>query len=603
MIAGDPLRRVLYVDLTRRRFHVAERADLFDEAVGGAGVGIRLLAEECPAGADPLGPENPVILAVGPLVGLFPMASKTVAFFKSPHTGNLGESHAGGRSAVALRMAGYGALVVRGASAKPVYLAIDEEGAHFRDAAGLWGMKNAYEVGSVLREREGGAGMRSILRIGRAGERKVTYACVITETYRHFGRLGLGAVFGSKRLKAIVVSGRRTLEAVDKKGYVKVYDDVFRAATQSPAMKKYHDLGTALNVLPMNELGALPTRNLQETRFEGAPEISGEALAERYLGRRVACSHCPVACIHLAALRTPHPKEPYFWKTTMLGYDHEPIFALGSLLGVGEPPGLLRLMDEVEVQGLDVMSAGVALAWATEAQARGLLSTADTDGLELAWGRPEPYVEALQRIVSQPTDLYRALARGVDHAASVYGGQDFALAHGGNEMAGYHTGPACHVGYLVGARHSHLDGAGYSLDQKALADGTALTPEGIAAGLLGEERWRQVLASLVVCFFARGVYTPEVIQRALEVVGHPVVDLDRVGADTLARKLDFKVREGFAPSRLRIPRRALETPSPYGAIDEGVVRAATAAFFSAAGLAEGPLRAPGGKSDDSALPG
>jgi aldehyde:ferredoxin oxidoreductase len=536
------------------------------------------LEEECPRGADPLGPENPVVLAVGPLVGFFPMASKTVALFKSPHTGNLGESHAGGRSAVALRMAGYGAVVIQGASATPVYLAIEEQGVSFRDAAGLWGMRNAYEVGSVLRERESGAGTRSIMRIGRAGERKVTYASVITETYRHFGRLGLGAVFGAKRLKAIVVWGTRSLEPQDKPGYVKAYDRLFKAATQSSVMKKYHDLGTAMNVLPMNELGGLPTRNLRSGRFEESQAISGETLAETYLGRRVACSHCPVACIHLAALRTPHPKEPYFYKTSMLGYDYEPIYSLGTLLGIGDSAGLLQLMDEVEVQGLDCMSAGVALAWATEALEKGLVSAKETGGLELRWGGWLEYIEGVRRIVLQPTDFWRALARGVDHASSIYGGEDFALAFGGNEMAGYHTGPACYVGYLVGARHSHLDAAGYGLDQKALTEGKPLTPEAIAEGLLEEERWRQVLSSLVVCFFARGVYTRDAVQGALETCGFPGVDLDRLGVDALARKHAFKEREGFDPAKLRIPRRIFETISPHGQIDEGLIRRAIREF-------------------------
>ena len=137
---------------------------------------IRLLEEECPPGTDPLAPENPIILAVGPLVGLFPLASKTVAMFKSPHTGNLGESHAGGRSAVAIRMAGYGAIVIRGASATPVYLVVDGDQVHFRDASALWGMRSSYTVGSVIREREAGSGVRTIMRIGRAGEKGVTYA-------------------------------------------------------------------------------------------------------------------------------------------------------------------------------------------------------------------------------------------------------------------------------------------------------------------------------------------------------------------------------------------------------------------------------------------
>jgi aldehyde:ferredoxin oxidoreductase len=558
MLPGDPLSRVLAIDLSTQRFDIAERHDLFEESLGGAGVAAHLLDEECPQGADPLGPDNPIVFAVGPLVGLFPLASKTVAMFKSPHTGNLGESHAGGRSATSIRLAGYGAIVIRGASPSPTYLVIDGDRVHFRDASALWGLQSSATVGRVLREREAGSGHRSILRIGPAGERKVSYAGVITETYRHFGRLGLGAVFGAKRLKAIVIVGRRSLPVADPVGYRRVYDALYEAATASPVMGKYHDLGTPMNVRPLNELGALPTRNLREARFDRAAAISGEALAKGFLGRRLACSHCPVACIHLAALRTPHPEEPYFYKTSMLGYDYELIYALGSMLGMGDPTSLLLLMDDVEAQGLDAISTGVSLAWATEARERGLVSQEDLDGVRLAWGDAVAYRDAVRRIVTQPTDLYRALARGVDATAAAYGGEDFALAFGGNEMAGYHTGPA-----------------GYAIDQKRLAIGAAPAVEGLVDEIVAEEEWRQVLASLVVCFFARGLYTPDVIRAALASAGIETSEerLRAIGAETLARKWAFKAREGFDPAALRLPQRIFETPSPSGTIDRSVVEA------------------------------
>lgn len=207
--------RVLLVDVTRRSYRVEDRADLFQYYIGGAGVAINLLRENCPEGTDPLGPENPIIFAVGPLVGLYPLASKTVAMFKSPLTGNLGESHAGGRSAIAIRSAGYGAIVIKGASETPIYLSIADESVQFRDASGIWGIANSVTVGRIVRELEGGAGTRTIMRIGGAGEHLVRYASVITETYRHFGRLGLGAVFGSKRLKAVTVSGDHGIEVTD----------------------------------------------------------------------------------------------------------------------------------------------------------------------------------------------------------------------------------------------------------------------------------------------------------------------------------------------------------------------------------------------------
>jgi aldehyde:ferredoxin oxidoreductase len=580
MLDNDPISRVLYIDLARRKFWIENRVDLFEAGIGGVGVGIRLLNEECPTGADPLGPENPIILTVGPLVGLYPLASKTVAMFKSPHTGNLGESHAGGRSAVAIRMAGYGAIVIRGRSSMPVYLVIDGDKVFFRDASALWGLHSSYTAGSVLREREKGSGERTILRIGRAGEKMVTYSGVIAETYRHFGRLGLGAVFGSKQLKAMVINGRRSLPVTDRKTYRTLYEELYKAATESELMKKYHQLGTAINVVPLNTIGGLPTRNLQSGRFEGAEAISGETLAEEYLGRRLACAHCPVACVHLAALRIPYKKDPYFYKTSMLSYDHEPIFAAGSMLGISDVPGMLQLMDEIEVQGLDVMSAGVALAWATEAQQNGLVTTEDTGGLQLEFGSAETYIEAVKHIVNQPTDFYRAMARGAAHAAGIYGGAEYALTFGKNEMAGYHTGPGSHLGYLTGARHSHLDSAGYGIDQKAAQKGETLEPVKTADNLLKEERWRQVLTSLVTCLFARGLYTEDVVLRTLASAGiqRTADDLAHFGAETLHLKNEFKRREGFNFENLDIPARIYKTLSPLGYINEEFMRKAIARF-------------------------
>ncbi|MBN2432486.1 MAG: aldehyde:ferredoxin oxidoreductase [Acidobacteria bacterium] len=582
MPSDDTLSRVLTIDLTRKEYSIALRPELFEQGLGGTGAGIRLLTETCPAGADARGPDNPVVLAVGPLVGLFPLASKTVAMFKSPHTGNLGESHAGGRSAVSIRMAGYGAIVIRGASKSPVYLVVEDGRVHFRDASALWGLRSSYTVGSVLRRRETGSGYRSIMRIGRAGEVGVSYAGVITETYRHFGRLGLGAVFGAKKLKGLVVIGRRSLPVTDSRAYRKLYDRIYQAATASPLMRKYHELGTAMNILPLNSIGGLPTRNLQAGFFEAAESISGEHLARHYLGRRLACAHCPVACIHLAALRTPYPRDPYFYKTEMIGYDHELIYALGSMLGIGCTDDLLRLLDEVEVQGLDVMSTGVVLAWATEALEKNLISDRETDGLPLAWGAAGPYVEAIRRIVSQPNEFYQALGRGVDHAADRYGGSEFALAFGGNEMPGYHTGAACHAGYVTGARHSHLDSAGYGLDQKAAAAGETLLPEGVARALLDEERWRQVLTSLVICLFARGLYDAATVCGALGVAGleRAPEDLHRTGAEILRAKYDFKKREGFDAAALHLPSRIFETAGPAGPFDEAFLRETVAHYMA-----------------------
>lgn len=586
MLKQDTLANVLYVDLSRRKHWVERREDLFEKSLGGSGATVRLLEENCPKGTDPLAPDNPIILATGPMCGLFPLASKAVAMFKSPHTGNLGESHAGGRSAVALRMAGYGALVILGANDKPGYLAVHGDKVYFRDARGLWGMGSSFTAGRVIRENEPGPGLRSIMRIGRAGENLITYSAVTTESYRHFGRLGLGAVFGSKKLKAVVVSGQRGLPVADLKGYRELYEEIHRAAVESPAMKKYHDLGTPENLRPLNKIGALPLRNLTSAADETADPISGERMAEGFLGRRLACTHCPVGCIHIAALREPYEREAYFYKTSMISYDYEPTYSMGTMLGVLQPEGLLKLLDTVERVGLDSMSAGVALAWATEAFEKKLVSEAETLGLRLAWGDVAAYRQAIGHIVSRSNEFYTLLGRGVIAASDRYGGREFALAFGGNEMAGYHTGPAAHLGFLFGARHSHLDNAGYSLDQKNLGK-EPMPPEKLASSLVAEEEWRQVLSSLVLCFFSRGLYPAEMVSRALGCCGFQADGerLKALGNEILRAKYAFKVREGFDPKVGSLPVRIFQTPAPGGAIDQKYFAAAAAAYAKELGLA------------------
>jgi len=556
--------KVLYIDLSKKKFFVEERYDLFSKYLGGTGVATQLLKENCKEGADPLSEDNTLVLAVSPFAGVFPLASKTIAMFKSPLTGDLGESHAGGRSAVAIRSTGYGAIVINGKSSVPVYISIHNGKVRFRNAYTLWGMRSCFQAGAIIRERESGSGIRAIMRIGKAGENGVAYSAVTTETYRHFGRLGMGAVMGSKNLKALVVSGKNSIPLADKKLYREVYDQIYNAAVKSDVMKKYHDIGTSGNVLSLQKIGALPTRNLQEGKFEKAKEIDGVHIAEHYLGRRVACAHCPVGCIHIANIREPHPNEPYFYKTAQVSYDYELLFALGSMLGIGDEKGMLKLIDEVETYCLDAMSTGVVLAWATEMLEKGLITLEQLHGIELKWGDWEGYKKAVEMIVEQPNDFYKALAKGVYYASKIYGGEEFALTFGKNEMPGYHTGPGCHIGYAIGTRHSHLCNAGYSLDQKMIVDGTKETPQSIVDSLMKEEKWRQILSSLNLCFFARGIYTMDVIKRGLKSVGLDLTEdeINNIGERVYAEKYSFKYREGFSFENQKWPQRIFDTKSP-----------------------------------------
>ncbi|KAF5435115.1 aldehyde:ferredoxin oxidoreductase [Candidatus Methanophagaceae archaeon] len=573
----EDMNKVLYIDLTKKDIRTEERADLFDAYLGGTGVAIKLLVEECPQGIDPLSAANPIIFAVGPLTGLYPLASKTVAMFKSPLTGNLGESHCGGRSATAIKFAGYGAIVIKGASDIPLYLAIAGDEVKFRDASSIWSME-AVTVGRVIREVEPGAGVRTIIRTGTAGGKMVRYACAVTETYRHFGRLGLGAVMGSKKLKALVISADKSVEVPKpkRKEYQRVYDEIQDVVVKSDAMAKYHDLGTPGKIYSMNKLGGMAYKNLESARApeEVARELSGENIAEKYLSRRISCAHCPVGCVHLASLRELYAPG-YYFKTSTMPYDNETIYSLGFMLGMERAEDYLRLNDAVDTVGMDAISTGVTLAWATEAYAKGLITKEHTDGLELKWGDGKVYSAAIKKIVEMPNEFYQSLAKGVEYASSVYGGQDYALAFGGNEMPEYHTGLACYLNNLTGARHSHLDSAGYDLDQKLI--GTDFSIEEVASALLKEEEWRQIPSSLVVCFFARKVFTPETVLKALGAIGlegWTEEKLNDIGRDIHRAKMDFKFREGYDLTKLRIPKRIFEVPTPNGLLKEEDLRRA-----------------------------
>jgi len=564
--------RVLDVNLSTGRVRALRREDLF-AYLGGAGLATALLREYARPDLDALAPEQPIVLAIGPLSTIYPAVTKAVAMFRSPLNGELGESHAGGRLALAMRYAGYDALVIHGRAARPTYLYVDSEQVLLKRADAVWGL-DAEEAGRVLRDLEPGRGHRSIMRIGPAGERLVRYALVNCETYRHFGRLGLGAVFGSKLLKGIYISGDCDFRIPDVRGYNRVYTEIYERIVKTDAMQKYHDLGTPSNVMPLHELGALPTRNLQAVRFEGAPEICGEAFAEHDLMRKVACAGCPIGCIHIALLRRQFGTEhEYSW--TGISYDHELVYSLGSLLGIASREGILRLIDKVAQKGLDAIATGVTLAWATEAAERGLIDPGEM-GVRPAFGDAAGYEAAIEAIVAGQSELAQQLALGATVAAQRYGGEDFALALGGNPVAGYHTGYANVLGQLVGARHSHVDNGGYSLDQKP----RELSDEEIVDGLIAEEQERNALNSLAICMFARKVYDRTTVLAALGAIGIHWSEDEWValGQRIYREKAALKESFGFRYRELTAPARFFEAPTPRGRLDPACLERMLALF-------------------------
>lgn len=525
-----------------------------NECIGGSGLAAALYNEFGKPDAPYDHPDQPLIFAIGPLTGYFPLMSKVVCGFKSPYHQQYAESHAGGRMALAMRFTGYEAVVFTGRAPHPSAVCVTSRGFEIKDATFLWGA-SALTAGRILRRTfPDGSGHRSTLRIGPAGETGSGYACINVDTFRHFGRLGSGTVMGCKNLKGIVIHGDADMALPkDDTSYNKLFRKVYEDMTATDMMRKYHNLGTPINVVPLNELKSLPLENLQKTTDPRAANISGETFAKDLLLRNAACSGCPVGCIHLGMLRRQFQDDHRFMYKQVT-YDHEPIFAMGAMLGVYDGGDVLLLLDEVEKQGLDCMSAGVALAWATEAMEKGVLSEKETQ-LALAFGSTEAYRKAVWHLGHASNDFYKALAQGAMHAADIYGGGDYACVLG-QEMAGYATGEVFWVAQGMGFRHSHLDSGGYSYDQKHKEHDV----EKAVTFMVEDEQARCLLTSLVSCLFARGVYGEELIGECLQSVGLNELagTMGQASARVQQMRWNLRARTGYDPRKARIPKRFME---------------------------------------------
>jgi aldehyde:ferredoxin oxidoreductase len=428
----------------------------------------------------------------------------------------------------------------------------------------------------MLRRMYKGTGHRSIFRIGPAGENRSAMACINVDTYRHFGRLGSGAVMGAKNLKGIVVLGDGSFPLPEGKAYPKLFTEVHRKMTDTDMMEKYHNYGTPINMAVLNGIRALPIQNLQKTTDPDIEGITGETFARDTLLRNAACAGCPVGCIHIGYVRERFMGENrYLYR--QVSYDHEPIFAAGAMLHVTNAFSVLALLDTVEREGLDVMSAGVALAWATEALDKGIISTKETL-VPLKFGDDVVYREAVHHLGAASNEFYRLLGQGTMKAAGHYGGEDFACVLG-QEMGGYATGEVFFVSQALGLRHSHLDAGGYAYDQKNKGPDV----NDAVQFLLKDEQGRVLLTSLVSCLFARGVYGDQVISDCLRSVGYTTL-ADNIGTvSQYVQKLRWRMRlgTGFDPRTVSIPKRFLEIETWKGKIDSAYLDALKDAYAGA----------------------
>jgi aldehyde:ferredoxin oxidoreductase len=546
--------------------------------IGGAGLGAWLMHRLAPPGVEPLAPEAPLAFVFSPLVGTpLTTSAKFAVVAKSPLTGLLNDALASSHFAIAGKLTGHDAIVVRGACERPSALVIDGGEARLQDADDLWGLPAA-DAEARLRERLGPAWR--VAAIGPAGERLVRYATV-SHDGRHAGRGGLGAVMGSKRLKAIAVRACAKVRPADPAAVLAAAKDL-RTRSFGPATEKYRELGTLANLLAFNAIATLPTRNFQVSTFAEAPRLAAEDLAQARGMARHGCASCTIGCEHIYAGRDGRGTR----------VEYENVFALGPLCGVSDPDDVLAASARCDELGLDTISTGGTIAWAMECVERGLL-----DAPWLRFGDGAALLRAIDEIGARQ-GLGALLAEGSRRAAETLGcgSHAFAAHVKGLELPGYEprTLQAMALGLAVNARGAdHNRSGAYEADLSGRHDRLAGGAAHVAAAVETEDR-AAIMDSLILCKFLRGVFSdpfPEWAALLAPVTGWEVTsaELAATARRIVLTKRLFNLREGWRPADDWLPERFLAEPLELASGRPAVLsaerlRAMVDGYYAARGL-------------------
>lgn len=440
--------RILRVDLTSGRV-TAQPVDpeMARKYIGGRGFAAKIIYDEV-RGVDALSPGNKIVVASGPFAGVFvPAGGKTTFAAKSPATGIYGDSNVGGHLAAEMKYAGYDAIVVEGAAAKPVYLYIEDDRVEIRDAQDYWG-KGAIEAERLLKEKLGDEFQIAI--IGPGGEKLVKYACVNHDIGREAGRTGVGAVMGSKRLKAIAVRGTKTIPVADVDMVRSISKEMFDKMYADPGLKVWHEYGLGSVVPWSNSIGSLPTRNFQSGYFEGVKGIDHESMKASIIVGSKGCFGCPMCCGKFSFIK---PRNIY-----VEGPEYETTALIGSncaLTNIEDVAYANYLCDEL---GIDTISTGNVVAFAMECYEKGIIGQSQTEGIALTFGSVDAF-EALARKIACREGIGDLLAEGVREASRVWGqgSERIAIQVKGLEWSGYESraAPANMLAYITADIGSH----------------------------------------------------------------------------------------------------------------------------------------------------
>lgn len=382
------LGRILRVDLSKGKlWDEPLREDYARDFVGGSGLAARMIYDMVDSNTDPLAPENPLLFMTGPLVGTqMPSAGRYSVCALSPLTFIWGESNSGGFFGPELRFAGYDGIVVTGCAISPVWLSIVDGQAELHDASQLWG-RDCY----VTQERVKGAlGERKahVACIGIAGENKVRMACIINDQGRAAGRTGMGAVMGSKGLKAIAVRGSRKVEVANEEGLKSLYREIIAGMEDDIFTRAMRLAGTAGTMDSLLMYGDVPIRYYQEGYWERASNLSGVLMAYQYQNRNYACYRCPIGCGR-------ETRAPRYGLAKVDGPEYETIASFGSLMMIDDLEAVIRAGHLCNTYGLDSISTGCTIALACEMCERGIIGPSDTGGMEIGYGD----IEAMHRLI------------------------------------------------------------------------------------------------------------------------------------------------------------------------------------------------------------
>ncbi len=573
MLQGGYTGKILRVDLSQREARTEEvSVELAKNYIGGAGFGIKTLYDEVPAGTDALGPDNKLIFACGPLSGSdTPCASRMAVTSKSPLTGAVGMALTGGFFPAELKFAGYDALIVEGTAEAPTYVTIDGDTVQFRDAQGLWGT-NTSDCQQMIKDALKDQGYR-IACIGPAGENLSRLACIINER-RAAGRKGLGAVMGSKNLKAIAVRGHGEVAVADPEAYKAARSSFREHMRESPVLySQFAKLGTPMVVDVVGAMGMLAAKNWRATgEFLPVDELGMEAGKAVTVGRN-PCQGCPVACSQLKLARS----APYAGIMAE-GPEFESIYSLGTQCGVDNMDAVIaadRLCDEL---GLDTMSAGVTVGFAMELYERGALSAVDSGDLDLSFGNDRAMIALLEKMAYRE-GIGDLLADGVKEAADRIGGDAsrYAMHVKGLELPAYDVRGAKAHGLNYATSYTGADhNRGYAF-QEIFGIPIPKEVDRFAVEGKGELcKWNQDIRTATcdcptMCAFLLDMAVPAIaaenaaaLLTSLTGVAFTAEEVFQVGerVNNLARA--FSVREGFSRKDDTLPDRVMNEPLAAG---------------------------------------